>query len=77
MTKLRIQSVHIVRADLTLLASLNPFSQTLKGTAAYGMLEQMDGVITLWIIVCGELQYYCTYLGLFTSAAILCEFGCQ
>lgn len=46
MTKLRIQSAHIVRTELTLLASLNPFSQTLKGTAAYGMLEPMDAVIT-------------------------------
>jgi hypothetical protein len=46
MTKLRIQPAHILRAVLTLLASLNPFSLTLKGTAAYGMLEPMDAVIT-------------------------------
>lgn len=45
MIKLRIQPAHIVRAELTLLASLNPFSQTLKGTAAYGMLEPMYAVV--------------------------------
>jgi hypothetical protein len=47
------------------------------------IMEPMDGCgdyimdAYVWRATYEIRVYYCTYLGLFTSAAILCEFDCQ